>query len=48
MDEPDPALAAFPALPSPDGPALPPPLPRPAAVVPMQAYSDEHLVAFWL
>ena len=48
MDAPDPALATFPALPPPDDPALPPPLPRPAAIIPAQARSDEHLVALWL
>jgi len=27
---------------------LPPPLPRPTAVIPAQARSDEHLAALWL
>ncbi len=48
MDEPNPALATLPALTPPDGPALPPPLPRPTAVILVQAHSDEHLVALWL
>jgi len=46
MADPDPSIAIV-LLPL-DGSALPPPLPRPATVVPAQAHSDEHLVAFWL
>jgi len=46
MADPDSIIATV--LLPPDGPALPPPLPRPTAVIPAQARSDEHLVALWL
>jgi len=46
MAHPDSIIAVV--LPPPDNPGLPPPLPRPAAVIPAQAHSDEHLVALWL